>query len=455
MKLPTQLFEVTPLLTTFGSALISMFYSVGKKWQDFIIGLLGFLFVFFLYIFFTGEFSDTFTGQTLFDIRFTKISIFVGALYCGSLFIGLYPIKNSISLSSTFLFSIAGGLGIILANNLPTFFLFWTFQRSIPFYKFVKDYRSGDSSGGATYIIQHFFTFLCFLALVLIANSQGLCETPLTEMPAHFFTWPVLVLSFIIIYESHGIFPFHSWVHDVVGKLPWYEFSVIFLPRAGVLLFVQFLLPTYKFDPDLFKILLLTLSIVSSIYWSLRGILNNNLMKSTNYFYIAQASLLLTGMQADMTAARGSYLHMMVISFSGTSLFSILSYIQHNFSLKRNSHFYGLAQYYPKLATLFCLFGFCMIGVPLGASFVVEDLVITGLLEHQPYLGLGHIFATCLNGILFFLIFSKIFLGPTPFKEQVKNKDMSISQMLPYMSALLLMIFIGIMPYLFLEKINW
>jgi NADH-quinone oxidoreductase subunit M len=455
MKLPTQILEVTPLLTTFGSAILSIFYSFGKRWQDFIIALLGFLALFFLYIFFTEDFTSAFIGQTLFDIRFTKISIFVGALFCGSLFLGLYPVNRTISLSSNYLFSIAGGLGIILANNLPTFFLFWSFQRALPFSRFIKDFRNGDSSGGATYIIQHVLTFFCFLALIYMAYSQGVLITPMTEMPSTFFTWPVLVLTFIIIYESHGIFPFHSWVHDVVGKLPWYEFSVLFLPRAGVLLFVQFLLPSFKYDPDLFKILLLSLSILSSIYWSFKGILESQPMKTTNYFYIAQASLLLTGFQADLTAAKGSYLHMMVISFSGTALFSILSYVQHSFSFKRSNHFYGMAQYYPKLATLFVLFGFCMIGVPLGASFVVEDLVITGLLEYQPYLGLGHIFATCLNGILFFLIFSKIFLGPTPFREQVKNKDMSTIQMLPYLLALILMFLIGLMPFLFLEKITW
>ena len=220
-------------------------------------------------------------------------------------------------------------------------------------------------------------------------------------------------------------------------------------------IFVQLILPTLKNDPDLFKILLISLSIISSVYWSLRGLLEINISRTTTYFYIAQTSLLLTGLQADLTAAKGSYLHMMVISLSGTSLFSILSFVQHEFSFKRQSQFYGLAQYYPKLATLFCLFGFCMIGVPLGASFVVEDLVITGLLEQQPYLGLGHIVATCLNGILFFLIFSKIFLGPTSYKIQVTNKDMAISRMIPYFAALIMMVLIGIMPFLFLEKITW
>jgi NADH:ubiquinone oxidoreductase subunit 4 (subunit M) len=455
MKLPVQFIEITPLISTFGAAIISQFFSVGKKWHNFILLLIGCLFLFFLYIFFTEEFSSTFSVHKFFDIRFTKISIFVGALFCGSLFIGLYPIKQTISLSSQFLFYLAGGLGIILANNLPTFFIFWTFQRAIPLFKFLKELNTHEGSEGATYIIQHFFTFLCFLSLLLIAHSQGLLITPLIEMPPQFFSWSVLVLSFIIIFQSHGIFPFHSWVHDVVGKLPWYEFSVIFLPRAGVLLFVQLLLPSYEYDPDLFKIILLALSILSSIYWSFKGLLEELPTKATNYFYIAQASLLLTGLQADLSAAKGSYLHMMVISLSGTSLFSILSYVQHSFSFKRNSHFYGLAQYYPKLATLFCLFGFCMIGVPMGASFVVEDLVITGLLAYKPILGLGHIFATCLKGILFFLIFSKIFLGPTPFREQIKNKDMSLVQMLPFLLSLVLLLLIGIMPFLFLEKITW
>jgi NADH:ubiquinone oxidoreductase subunit 4 (subunit M) len=449
MKFTSDFYEVAPLISTFGPAIISCFCDVGKRWQDFMIGLVGILFLFFFYIFFMQDFSSSLDVHSLFDIRYNKISIFVGLLYCGSLFIGLYPIRRTINLNSSFLFYLAGGLGIILANNLPTFLLFWSFQRFIPFKGFLKEATSG------TYIFQHLLTFACFSCLLFLAWESGLLLTPMTEMPPSFFTWPVLILSFIIIYESHGIFPFHSWVHDAVGKLPWYEFSAIFLSRAGVLLFVQLLLPTLRFDPDLFKILLLALSIFSSVYWSLRGILEYHIQKKTTYFYIAQASLLLTGMQADLTAARGSYLHMMVISLAGTSLFSILSFIQHHYSFKRVSQFYGLSKYFPMLSTLFCLFGFCVIGVPLGASFVVEDLVITGLLEYHQYLGLGHIIATCLNGILFFLIFTKIFLGPSPFKDQDVNRDMGLLQMLPYVFVLSILIMIGIRPDLFLEKITW
>jgi NADH:ubiquinone oxidoreductase subunit 4 (subunit M) len=96
-----------------------------------------------------------------------------------------------------------------------------------------------------------------------------------------------------------------------------------------------------------------------------------------------------------------------------------------------------------------------MIGTPIGASFVVEDLVITGLLEQQPYLGLGHILATCLNGILFFLVFSKLFLGQSSYPQKIKNLDMTFTQTIPYVLVLLTMFLIGIFPTLFLVKLGW
>ncbi len=455
MRITSSLMEFFPLLSTFASAIVANYCDIGKKWQDYIIGLLGLLFVFFAYLFFVDEFNTSLSVYSFFDIRYNKIGMFIGAIYCASLFIGLFPVRSTVNLSSSFLFYIAGGLGIILANNLPTFFIFWTFQRSIPLIRFWNESRRGESVVGATYIFQHVLAFICFVGLLYFASVQGVFYTPMTEIPNSFLTWQVLALTLIIVYESHGIFPFHSWVHDIVGKVPWYEFSAIFLSRAGVLLFVQLILPTLHHESDIFRILLFSLSIISSIYWSFRGILEENLSKKITYFYIAQASLILTGLQAEQVAVRGSYLHMMVISITGTAMFSIFNFIQHTFSFKRQSHFYGMAQYYPMLATLFCLFGFCLIGVPMGGSHVVEDLVITGLLEYQPYLGLGHIFATCLNGILFFMLFTKIFLGPSAFKAHIKNMDMSLPRMIPYLLALVLMILIGMMPFLFLEKITW
>ena len=429
---------------------------VNKSWQYSILGILALMSLIFTSFFLinNGQ-TSVITSNSFIEISFDKFSLFLASIFCVSLLVGLVPVRDEHELSTSFLYYVLGALGIILSNNLLTFFIFWTFHRSIPSLRFIRGIKNEHTSGGGTFLIQHFFTFGCLLALLILATKSGVATMSFSQIPAPFFTWPVLILSFIIIYESHGIFPFHSWIHDMIGNLEWYKISSIFLSRAGVLLFVKFLLPTINQDPDIFRIVLLSLSIFSSIYWTIRGIFETNVTKTTTYFYVAQSSLILTGLQADPVAARGAFLHMMVISLSGTSLWSLISYVQRYTSVKRLNQFYGLAQHYPKLAVLFCLFGFTMIGTPLGAAFVVEDLVITGLLEQHPFLGLGHILATCLNGILFFLVFSKLFLGRTSYPQKIKNMDMSLSQMVPYVLVLLLMFSIGIFPSLFLENLKW
>ena len=432
------------------------FQHISKKSQTVVLSFLGVLALFFIGLFLENNgTSSLIISNSIFELSFDKFSLFLGSVFCLSLFVGLYPIRNENHVTSSFLYYIFGALGIILSNNLLTFFVFWSFQRSLPCLRFIREMRNESTSGGGTFLLQHIFTFGCLVALLVFATMSGYVTMSFSQIPAEFFSWPVLILTFIIIYESHGIFPFHSWIHDMVGNLSWYQISSLFLSRAGVLLFVKFLLPTLNQDPDIFRNVLLALSIGSSIYWTIRGIFETNVAKTTTYFYVAQSSLVLTGLQADVVAARGAYLHMMVISLSGTALWSLVSYIQRSTSIKRLNQFYGLAQSYPKLATLFCLFGFSMIGTPLGAAFVVEDLVVTGLLEHQPYLGLGHILATCLNGILFFLVFSKLFLGKSAYPQKIKNLDMSYTQMIPYVLVLIMMFVIGIMPSLFLENLKW
>lgn len=443
--------KTLPLLLTFGGWL---FASKRLRLRELILGILAVLFVLMTWLFFAGT-SPTMSGHYLFSFAYNRPSLFVGAIMTGALLMGLYPVRREITFHRNFLLLLGAGMGIILADNMPTFFFFFFLSRGVPAWNFIRNIRNGLSQSGGTYIIQHFLCFLCAILLMIASANAGLFFTPLMEYPASFFSMEVLLLCFFIVYEAHGIFPFHSWVHDLVDQLRWYEISTIFLPRAGVLLFVQLMLPTYNSEPDLFKIILLALSIFSSIYWSFRGIFEENVQKAITYFYIAQVSLILTGLQATSVALLGSYLHMMVISFSGTALWSILSYIQGHTSLKKAQSFYGLAQDFPKLATLFCLFGFCLIGVPLLASFVAEDLVINGLLEQQPYLGLFHIFATCLNGIFFFLLFSKLFLGSNPSKIRIIKKDMSLIEMFPYLITLTMMFFIGIFPFMFLEKISW
>ena len=126
-----QILIIAPLFFAFGTAILSSFYSVGKKWQNLVLGLIGAMLLFYLTLFFTPSVAGTFSTPSLFEFSMDKFSVFIGAIFFVSLFTGLYPVRHKISLSPSFLYFIAGGLGIILSNNLSTFFLFWTFRGSV------------------------------------------------------------------------------------------------------------------------------------------------------------------------------------------------------------------------------------------------------------------------------------------------------------------------------------
>ena len=136
-------------------------YTVSKKWQYSILSLLGLFGVFFVTMFFSSDSATSLvTSHSIFEMSFDKFSLFLGSVFCVSLFMGLYPLRDSNELAPSFVYYILGGLGIILSNNLLTFFVFWSFQRALPCIHFIRNMKSDHTSSGGTFLIQHFLTFI-------------------------------------------------------------------------------------------------------------------------------------------------------------------------------------------------------------------------------------------------------------------------------------------------------
>ena len=137
-------------------------FKLGHAWQNSIFALLAMFSLFFLASFFMNNgVSSSIISNSFFEFSFDKFSLFLASIFCVSLFIGLYPVRDDNDVTRAFLFYILGGLGIILSNNLLTFFVFWSFQRSLPAFRFIRGIRNDSTSGGGTYLIQHFITFVC------------------------------------------------------------------------------------------------------------------------------------------------------------------------------------------------------------------------------------------------------------------------------------------------------
>jgi NADH:ubiquinone oxidoreductase subunit 4 (subunit M) len=92
------------------------------------------------------------------------------------------------------------------------------------------------------------------------------------------------------------------------------------------------------------------------------------------------------------------------------------------------------------------MMGFSVIALPLGLGFASEDLIVHALLEHAHWLGLFHILAGCLNGILIYQLFAKLFLGTAKIDIPQANFDLPYRRLIPYYLVLVFIIATGLAP---------
>ena len=86
----------------------------------------------------------------------------------------------------------------------------------------------------------------------------------------------------------------------------------------------------------------------------------------------------------------------------------------------------------------------------MGMGFIGEDLLIHGIVEHYPFLGLGIILAVSLNGINIYRVFNKLFLGESPenlYCDDLRNREASY-----FVVLMILMISLGLLPFTLLTK---
>ena len=86
--------------------------------------------------------------------------------------------------------------------------------------------------------------------------------------------------------------------------------------------------------------------------------------------------------------------------------------------------FYGHAYEYPGLALVFLISSLGLMGFPVTATFIGEDLIFSHIREHQFFLAFFNALAFIMGGISLIRIYARLFLGPhiktyheTPYKS--------------------------------------
>jgi NADH:ubiquinone oxidoreductase subunit 4 (subunit M) len=76
------------------------------------------------------------------------------------------------------------------------------------------------------------------------------------------------------------------------------------------------------------------------------------------------------------------------------------------------NEYYGHAYEYPKMSTAFLICSLGVMGFPISASFIGEDLIFSHIHEEQFFLAFFNSISFVMGGISLVRVYARLFLGP-------------------------------------------
>ena len=310
--------------------------------------------------------------------------------------------QNQTGYFAAFAVCVGSALGIALAANLMTFFIFYE-MLTIATYPLVAHYRNDAAKkSGRKYLTytlvsgQLFFAAICTVYVICgtgdFVAGGFLAETSGGGLPSG----GVLCLLFLMMIVGGavkaGVMPLHSWLPSaMVAPTPVSALlHAVAVVKAGA--FSVLRVVCYVFGPQLSiacggaKLLAwaAALTIIVSSFIALR---KDNLKARLAFSTVGQLSYIVMGICVCAQASlAGALFHMAAHAFLKITLFMCAGAIFVTTGLSEISSMRGLARRMPVTMTCFAIASLGIAGLPLMAGFVSKFNLIRGILAMgQPF----------------------------------------------------------------------
>jgi NADH-quinone oxidoreductase subunit M len=342
------------------------------------------------------------------------------------------------------------------ASLVPMFFLIgiWGGERRI--YAAVKFfiYTAVGSLLMLVGIIALYYIFGTFdYTEILAAMSSG------TLLGSQTAFWLFLAFAFAFCIKV-PLFPLHTWLPDAHTEAPTAG-SVIL---AGVLLkmgtygLLRFNLGLFPEMARKFAPVMITLAIIGIIYGALVAMVQPDVKRLVAYSSVSHMGFVVLGLFSfTELGMQGALYQMLNHGVSTGALFLFVGFIYERRHTRLISEFGGLATPMPWFATLFVIASLSSIGLPFLNGFVGEFLIMIGtwtsLAIQLPrtatmLAGTGVIWAA----VYMLWMLQRVVFGKVTNPENAKLRDLNRREIGLLIPLLLLMLFMGVYPNVFLER---
>jgi NADH-quinone oxidoreductase subunit M len=267
----------------------------------------------------------------------------------------------------------------------------------------------------------------------------------------------LIFLAFAVAFAVKiPLVPFHSWLPDTYTEAPTSASMILAgilfkLGAYGLLRFGIFLLPKAA---DALAPALLTLAAIGIVYGAIVAVVQKDFKRLVAYASIADVGFIVIGIFAfSVQGITGGVMEMVNHGLTTGALFFLVGMIYERRGTLRISELGGLQKSAPILATVMVVVTMSAIGLPGLNGFVGEFLVLVGtFITHRWWA----VVATTgiVSGAIYMLwayqrIFQGVAVGPN-----AAIKDISVREMAAIAPLLAGIVFLGVYPAPFLDRIT-
>ena len=360
----------------------------------------------------------------------------------------------------------SGMIGVFAAVDLFLFYVFWE-ATLIPMY-FLIGVWGGERRIYAAVKFMLYTMAGSLLMLVAILALYFLHRQATGEVTFNLFrllqlnlplsTQHWLFLAFFLAFAIKvPLFPFHTWLPDAHVEAPTAG-SVLL---AGVLLkmgaygFLRFCLPLFPGASVEDTHIIASLAVVGIVYGALMALVQTDIKKLVAYSSVSHMGFVILGIFAFTSQGLdGAVLQMLNHGLSTGALFLLVGMIYDRRHTRLISNFGGLATVVPIFAAFFLVVALSSIGLPGLNGFVGEFLILLGTFRALPAFAVIGMLGVILSAVYMLWMYQRVMFGEVTHEENRRLVDLNIREIAVLVPLLLAIIWIGIYPQPFLERLE-
>jgi multicomponent Na+:H+ antiporter subunit D len=364
-------------------------------------------------------------------------------------------------------------VGIAIAGNLFTFFLFYEFLTLVTFPLLLHNKNEASKMAAISYLKYTIFGGGVFLfGLVLLHILAGSNEFVSGGYLQTLYGGDTLYLQilFVILLVGVGvkaaIFPLHGWLPKVMAAPAPVSalLHAVAVVKAGAFGVVRIVYEIYgiEFASSLGLLsLLMAVAIVTILYGSFQALFQKDLKKRLAYSTVSQVSYILLGISLfGPLGTIGGLVHLVHQGVMKITLFFCAGAFSTSYKITQISQMDGLGKTMPLASLSFTIAALGMIGIPPTAGFITKWYLGLGALENDLWFVLGVIgLSALLNSAYFLPILYRIWFKEPLYEKQKRSKYSFLEGepllILPLVSTALLSLFFGIFSLSDVSALGW